>query len=237
MIKKTFHVVSVPTLLTLLGVMVSCSKGSDTDRSIDKSSLVKDFGHLNEVKTCQTAKEIRDHIAIKTTSGIVIDGQVVSDINQHFCIHTILDNSSNLATGAILNPIDQPMLGLLIAIADVELHDNGVSFHEAQMACAALTIGGKSPGSWKAPASGQQVAWPREEVPSRSAENLVRYSADWAIRPIAFLYSAWTSSFAGEYYSNDAWSMTGLDGFDSSLGVVTPHSTPQESGVRCIANP
>ena len=194
---------------------------------------------VNCAKACQTSADIRAHIAIVTTSPLVINGVAVPDINSRFCVNTVLDGTKRLVDGAALDPAVQVLNGLMVAVSDVKFENNAATFEDAQKACAALTSLGQPAGYWKVPMSTNTNAGPRETVANRSAESVGAYLHD----PIFFnnpVYGSgmwWTSSVVTNNPApmSYAWQTEANAG---AGGIVAFFRGPQfRYGVRCIGLP
>lgn len=133
-------------------------------------------------KKCQTSEEMRAHVGPGTRPRLFDDaGNVVKNLDERFCLHTVTDGRKNLDNGGALIDAQQRQFiverGLLVAIGDVghySLADSGdgVNFKETQQVCGALTLLGKR---WMSPSSVAISAKPQERNPCRSFEALALY--------------------------------------------------------------
>ncbi len=124
------------------------------------------------VKTCQTSDEISAHVDLNGPS-LLRGERPVPNINDRFCVHTVLDGAKNLKSGETLAPRRFVQNGLQVAIADVGASEQGGTwFDRAQVACAGLTLYGKT---WQAPKSINVYSDSDEPEPKLSAESLGSY--------------------------------------------------------------
>lgn len=173
-----------------------------------------DLLNAQPAKSCQTAGEIEEHIE----SGIkklIVDGQPIPDINEQFCLHTVVVGSRSLAGGGYI--FNGPKSGFPVLIANVSGITFGANAFEARKACSAITILGKK---WIAPLMFDDEAMPRETNIRRSFETLGAYFKGDSAR------SYWSGSHNRGAYSY-IW--------DGSNQLITISSSPTKTtGVRCI---
>ena len=152
------------------------------------------FPSLALCKTCQTSEAIRDHVAIQAASGLVkfenSASKVVENIDNHFCVHTVINGNKRLSDDRHLmhiSGIDSPFHsliwsdfvtqnGLRVAFSDVDGFDNGATFEQAQLVCSSLTLEGASKGQWRGIRS--RFGANSESNWSLSAESLLVYFAN-----------------------------------------------------------
>ena len=233
------HLYLSAAMIALVGLLTQgCGAPANHGQGSSTKSLKDSV--VTDTTNCQTAEAIRNHIGTVPTAQLVgTDGKTVANINDRFCVHTVVDGTKRLVDDmpAMNGLSDAPMVakGLLVAISDVghgeswnNPYSDGATFKQAQKACSALTLFGKT---WTVPASMNDYATPHETESGRSIE---------ALGPYFFDPMLGNKNFAnGEWWSGSSYSDSGLSAYAWHFGGYTSYvfhyDWNYKFAVRCVA--